>query len=110
MAQLLFWLAVLLLLHTYVIYPLLLMAFEGVAQVLAELRVIRTWKMPLRRSFDQLPMVSMVVSAYNEAECIGKKVSNSLALDYPPDRFQLLIGSDGSTDGTDKIVQRFEDS
>jgi cellulose synthase/poly-beta-1,6-N-acetylglucosamine synthase-like glycosyltransferase len=109
MAQLLFWLAVLLLLHTYVLYPILLMVFEGVAQVLAELRSIRTSKMPPRRSFDPLPTVSMVVSAYNEAECIGEKVSNSLALDYPRDRFQLLIGSDGSTDGTDEIVQRFED-
>ncbi len=48
--------------------------------------------LPSRRSFDPLPKVSMVVSAYNEAECIGEKVSNSLALDYPPDRFQCPEG------------------
>ena len=47
-----------------------------------------------------------MVAAYNEAGCIEQKLRNSLALDYPADRFEVLIGSDGSTDGTDDARAR----
>ena len=47
-----------------------------------------------------LPSVTMVVAAHNEAAVIGAKVRNFLDIDYPEDRLQLLIGSDGSDDRT----------
>jgi chromatin segregation and condensation protein Rec8/ScpA/Scc1 (kleisin family) len=53
--------------------------------------------------------VSLVVAAYNEASCIQQKLENSLALEYPADRFEVVIGSDGSTDGTDAIVRACAD-
>lgn len=110
MAQLVFWGAALLLVHTYFLYPLVLLGMDGLAQVRANLRFFRGGGERRRvRGTDRLPSVSLVVAAYNEASCISEKVANSLALDYPKERFELLIGSDGSTDGTDGLVSATRD-
>ncbi len=53
------------------------------------------------------PFVTLIVSAYNEQAVISEKLENSLALAYPPDRLQILVVSDCSTDGTDEIVLSF---
>jgi cellulose synthase/poly-beta-1,6-N-acetylglucosamine synthase-like glycosyltransferase len=105
MAEVFFWCAALLLLHTYFFYPLCLFAIEGVAQVFHNLRAMGSGenRHPEHKA-GPLPTVSLVVAAYNEASCIRQKLENSLALDYPADRFEVVIGSDGSTDGTDDIV------
>ncbi len=55
------------------------------------------------------PPVSLIISAYNEEEAIAAKLENSLALDYPRDRLEIIVASDGSTDSTDAIVGRFAD-
>ena len=110
MAELVFWCAALLLVHTYFLYPVWLFALEGAAQVLHNIRALRTGPPPRHgESEGPLPRVSLVVAAYNEASCIREKLQNSLALDYPSDRFEVLIGSDGSTDGTDALVQQCTD-
>jgi cellulose synthase/poly-beta-1,6-N-acetylglucosamine synthase-like glycosyltransferase len=46
------------------------------------------------------PSVSLIVPAYDEEEVIAAKVANALALDYPRERLQLIVASDGSTDAT----------
>jgi cellulose synthase/poly-beta-1,6-N-acetylglucosamine synthase-like glycosyltransferase len=51
----------------------------------------------------------MIVAAYNEAANIGAKLQNVLELDYPADRFEVIIASDGSNDGTDEIVRQYAD-
>jgi cellulose synthase/poly-beta-1,6-N-acetylglucosamine synthase-like glycosyltransferase len=94
MATVAFWAAAVLLAQTYFLYPLWLL-------LLARLRPGRTGVPP--RPADW-PAVSLVVAAHDEADCIGEKLRNSLALDYPADRLEVLIGSDGSTDRTDDIV------
>ena len=103
MARSIFWIASLLLLHTYFFYPVILLLLERA----------RRWAESV--GFDNplpnesaLPSVTLVVSAYNEAGCIEEKIRNSLSIDYPADKLQILIGSDGSTDGTDKVIRRFE--
>ncbi|MDX1577290.1 MAG: glycosyltransferase family 2 protein [Gemmatimonadota bacterium] len=58
---------------------------------------------------DPWPRVSLLVPVYNEAEVIRGKIENLLALDYPPDRRQVVVVSDASDDGTDEIVQKFAD-
>ncbi|HEU4402184.1 MAG TPA: glycosyltransferase [Candidatus Polarisedimenticolia bacterium] len=55
------------------------------------------------------PSVSLIISALNEEASIAAKVENSLALDYPPGRLEIIVASDGSTDRTDAIVRRFAD-
>jgi cellulose synthase/poly-beta-1,6-N-acetylglucosamine synthase-like glycosyltransferase len=49
---------------------------------------------------SELPTVSLIVPAYDEEAVIAAKVANSLALDYPRERLQLIVASDGSTDAT----------
>ena len=55
---------------------------------------------------DIEPTVSMVIAAHDEAAVIGGKIENALALDYPPDRLEIIVASDGSTDDTVRIVER----
>ncbi len=49
---------------------------------------------------DALPPVSLIVAAHDEERVIAAKVANARALDYPPDRVEVIVSSDGSTDGT----------
>jgi len=51
------------------------------------------------------PSVVLVVSAHDEEAVIGRRLENLLALDYPADRLEIVVASDGSTDGTDPIVE-----
>ncbi len=52
----------------------------------------------------ELPSVTVIVPARNEAAAIGAKVANVLELDYPHHRLELIVVSDASTDGTDTVV------
>ena len=54
------------------------------------------------------PSVSFIITAYNEETRIRDKLENSMALDYPRERLELIVASDCSTDETDTIVQSFE--
>lgn len=58
---------------------------------------------------DILPGVSIIISAYNEASDIEKKILNTMALDYPDNKMEILIGSDGSTDDTVAIAEKIND-
>jgi cellulose synthase/poly-beta-1,6-N-acetylglucosamine synthase-like glycosyltransferase len=49
---------------------------------------------------SELPTVSLIVPAYDEEDVIAAKVANALALDYPRERLQVIVASDGSTDST----------
>jgi cellulose synthase/poly-beta-1,6-N-acetylglucosamine synthase-like glycosyltransferase len=53
------------------------------------------------------PSVSLVICAYNEERDIRRKLEESLAADYPADRLEIIVASDGSTDRTDEIVREF---
>ncbi len=94
MATVAFWAAAVLLAQTYFLYPLWLLLLARV----------RPGPRRAPAPPDAWPTVSLVVAAHDEAGCIGEKLENSLALDYPPERLEVLIGSDGSTDGTDAVV------
>lgn len=96
--EMIFWISVLLLVHTYFIFNLTL-------PIIAE-------KFSHKRKLDnlfELPTVSLVISAYNEEEIIEEKILNSLAIDYPKEKLQILIGSDGSIDKTSEILARYND-
>ncbi|HLF67832.1 MAG TPA: glycosyltransferase, partial [Gaiellaceae bacterium] len=54
---------------------------------------------------ETTPRVSVVVSAHDEEEVIGRRLENLLALDYPSERLEIVVASDGSTDRTDVIVE-----
>src|SRR3954467_7047206 len=86
-AKLLFWASSALIVHTHVGYPALL------------------WLLARARGEGEPAScgeadVSVVVAAYDEEDVIARKVENVLALDYPADRLELIVASDGSTDAT----------
>lgn len=60
-----------------------------------------------REKGEILPHISMIIPAYNEARDIGKKIENTLSLDYPKDKMEVLVGCDGSTDETKEIVEKY---
>ncbi|QNA45292.1 glycosyltransferase family 2 protein [Lacibacter sediminis] len=54
------------------------------------------------------PAVSMIIAAYNEEKVIGLKVQNTLALDYPSSKLQIIVAAFGSTDATEAIAASFD--
>ena len=55
------------------------------------------------------PTVTLVISAYNEEDVLRAKLENALGLDYPADRLEIVVASDGSTDRTVAIAREFAD-
>jgi cellulose synthase/poly-beta-1,6-N-acetylglucosamine synthase-like glycosyltransferase len=51
----------------------------------------------------------MLVAAYNEEDVIAAKIENALAIEYPIDRLETVVASDGSTDATSAIAARYDD-
>lgn len=81
--------------YTYAGYPALIGA-------LARLRPVRPARDP-----GWTPTVSACVAAYDVAGVLDAKLASLLAQDYPADRLEVLVYSDGSTDGTDDVVRRW---
>ena len=96
MWELAFWIALGVLGYGLIGYPLLV-------ALLARLR-----PRPVARA-DIEPTVTLIIPAYNEAGVIAAKIENSLALDYPRERLEILVASDGSTDGTEVEAARYHD-
>lgn len=61
---------------------------------------------PVRQA-EITPSVTLFIAARDEQAVIGRKIENSLALDYPPDKLQVVVVSDGSRDQTDVITRRY---
>ena len=58
---------------------------------------------------DIEPAVTVIIPVHNRARQIGAKIANTLALDYPRDQLEVLVVSDGSTDGTESVVEDWPD-
>jgi len=99
--EVIFWLSVLLIGFSYVVYPILL-AFAaklfGESNNFSNISEIEDW-----------PEVAVVIAAFNEEQDIQQRVENLLAQDYPANKITYFIGSDGSTDGTNEILSKFND-
>lgn len=82
--------------YTYIGYPI----FVYLVSILFPRKI--------NKSFFE-PNVTILITAYNEEKDISAKIENTLQIDYPPEKLEILVASDGSTDETDKIVQKFSD-
>jgi poly-beta-1,6-N-acetyl-D-glucosamine synthase len=97
MITFLFYLSVFLIVFTYIGYPLLIHFIARVAN-----RPVSSEPYPTPQL---LPTISVVMVVYNEQSRIEKKILNLCSLDYPANKLQIIVVSDGSTDQTDSIVQ-----
>ena len=96
MTLIIFWSAAAMVAYAYVLFPALVV-----------LRGLLLHRRIEQR--DSEPTVSIVVVAHNEARTIKEKLQNLLSLDYPRDRLEIVVASDGSDDGTDEIVSSYAD-
>ena len=93
--QVLFWVCLLGAIYSYFLYPLLLCLFPKRA------------RSPINAD-NELPAMSFIITAHNEEGLIEEKLKNTLALDYPAKRVEVLVASDASTDHTDDIVLSYK--
>jgi cellulose synthase/poly-beta-1,6-N-acetylglucosamine synthase-like glycosyltransferase len=91
-----FWLLGLMCLYSYFLYPILLKLIP------ARRRIKEMPAMPA-----EMPSLSLIITVHNEAARISHKLENTLAIDYPADRFDVIVASDFSTDETEAIVESY---
>jgi len=92
--EVILWVLILCPIYTMVVYPLLM-------YVLSKVFPGRFVRGPVT------PTVTQIIAAFNEEKSIASKLENSLTLDYPRDKLEILVVSDASTDRTDDIVRGF---
>ena len=97
MLEILFWVCMAVIVYTYLGYPVLLIA---VRDVFRKNRKINHW-------MEELPHVDILIVAYNEEKVIGRRVKNCLEFDYPVDKLNVWVVSDGSKDSTNEIVRQY---
>lgn len=93
----LFWVSAFFILYTYLGYPLLIAL------------IAKIWPKPGSYS-EVYPSVTFLISAYNEEKYISEKLDNTLSLDYPREKLQILVVADGSSDKTPEIVKTYSKS
>ena len=92
----LFWLSLGFIVYAYIGYPVILFL------------VSRIWRTKRKKDPFFQPTVSVIIAAYNEEQVLEEKIENCIAMDYPADCIEFLIGSDGSTDATNSILRQHE--
>jgi cellulose synthase/poly-beta-1,6-N-acetylglucosamine synthase-like glycosyltransferase len=85
--------------YTYAGYPLLVWVLG---------RVLGRGASPKVPADADLPTVSVLVAAYNEETVIQQRILNALELDYPADKLEIVIATDGCSDRTAEVVRRYE--
>ncbi len=95
--QLIFWISLFLIFYSYLLFPWILKWLAGNKTINA-----RTY------SSEELPVISVLIAAYNEDLVIARKIDSVLESDYPPDKLEILVGSDASTDQTNSILQKLK--
>ncbi|MBC7946249.1 MAG: glycosyltransferase family 2 protein [Chitinophagaceae bacterium] len=94
----LFWVSLSILFFCYIGYGLLLFLFNKTMSLLRRSPnvVMETPWMP----------VTLIITAYNEGEVLKRKIENTLAIDYPREKLKVIFVTDGSTDGSEKIISQ----
>lgn len=97
LAEIVFWAALGTMLYAYAGYPIVIL----LCSLFSSNRV---------KARDIEPSVTLLITAFNEEKHIEAKLSNCFKLDYPNDKLEIVVASDGSTDATDEIVRRYENN
>jgi cellulose synthase/poly-beta-1,6-N-acetylglucosamine synthase-like glycosyltransferase len=93
--EIILWVSVVAILHSYVFYPLIISILSRFKK---ENDVVFTHD-------DELPHVSIIMAVHNEEHVISDKIHSLFNTNYPVHKLELLVGSDGSDDRTDQILE-----
>jgi glycosyltransferase involved in cell wall biosynthesis len=88
-----FWISIFLIFYTYFGYLLLLF-------------LLTLFKGRKINKKDIIPSITIIIPVYNQGKMIEDKINNCLGLDYPQDKLEIVVASDGSTDDTDDVVRK----
>lgn len=99
--QIFFWLIAAVLAYVYLGYPCLILLLKKVKESFRK-------SIPADAEFE-LPTVTLMVTAYNEENWLKTKIKNAFDLDYPKGKLKVMIVNDGSTDGSEAIINGFPD-
>ncbi len=96
--QVIFWVCLFLICYSYLLFP-------GILQLMARNKSMST----IHVKPEELPFISVLISAFNEEQVIASKVESVLENNYPKDCMEILIGSDASTDDTNRILDQLQE-
>ena len=100
--KILFWAMLLIVFYTYLGYGILLYII---------IRLIRLfWGKPQEAVLppdEELPDITLLICAYNEEDVVAEKMKNTLAIDYPKDKFRIMWVTDGSNDHTNELLKAY---
>ena len=95
--EIILWVSVVAIIQSYVFYPL----------IISLLSRLRKENDRILTSTDELPFASIIMAVHNEEKVISEKIQSIYNTGYSRDRFELLVGSDGSSDKTNDILEEF---
>jgi cellulose synthase/poly-beta-1,6-N-acetylglucosamine synthase-like glycosyltransferase len=98
--ELAFWMCVASIVYAYALYPIIVW---GLSRLFGRLPASPAL------ADSELPSVSLLIAAHNEEQVIAQRIANALALDYPAERLEIVVASDGSSDATARIVSGVND-
>lgn len=99
MLEYLFWGALLLIVYTYVGYPILLFCLTKIKLRFAPSK---------EQTSKELPSLALIIPAYNELEYLDEKIENCFKLNYPKHLLEIIFVTDGSNDGSDLHLKKQE--
>jgi len=96
--EIIFWFSVGIISYNYFIYPVIIILLS---------KVYNSGPKPTIDDLAELPSISFIIAAYNEEKVIREKLVNAINLNYPKDKIEIIVASDGSDDSTEEIVKSF---
>ncbi len=100
MLELLLWILIILIAYSYILYPVII----GIISVFVKSKQLST------PNSDNLPTITLFITAYNEAAFVKSKMDNSLCLNYPKNKLDIVWVTDGSDDSTNEILKQYPEA
>lgn len=99
--KILFWTLIFMVFYTYLGYGIVLYLMVKIKRMFASKKRAQINK-------NDLPEVTLLIPAYNEKDYVDQKIQNSRELNYPKDKLKIIWVTDGSNDGTNKLIETYE--
>ena len=100
--KILFWVMLFIVFYTYIGYGILLYMIIRLKRLF--------WGKPQETVLppdEELPDITLLICAYNEEDVVAEKMKNTLAIDYPKDKFRIMWVTDGSNDKTNELLKAY---